>query len=184
VSARTGEDKARFLRRIFGRIARRYDLLNRLMTFGQDARWRREVIRRASPGPGARLLDLGAGTGDLALEAERQAPLARPVAADFTYQMLAVGKQRPGGARLPWLIADAMRLPFASETFDVIVSGFLLRNVTDLQAVLSEECRLLKSGGRILSLDTSPPQPGPLRPFLEFHLHHVIPLLGRPCQVK
>lgn len=164
---------------MFGRIAQRYDLLNRLMTLGQDTRWRREVIRRAELKPGTRLLDLGAGTGDLALEARRQAPLARPVAADFTRQMLALGKRRPGGEHLPWLVADAMHLPFASEAFDVVVSGFLLRNVADLQAVLTEEWRLLHSGGRVLSLDTTPLQAGPLRPLLDFHLHRVIPLLGR-----
>ena len=116
---------------MFRRIAPRYDLMNRLMTGGQDVRWRQEVIRLAQYPPGGTALDLGAGTGDLAREAIRQAPACRPVAADFTLNMMLVGKQPPGPS-LAWAGADALHLPFPNQTFDALVSGFLLRNVVDL----------------------------------------------------
>ena len=170
--------QSRRVQRMFARIAGRYDLMNRLMTFGRDLSWRREVIRRAGLRRGARLLDLGAGTGDLALEALRQTPGARVVAADFTPEMTALGRRRPGAERLGWVIADAHALPFAAQGLDALVSGFLLRNVTDLDRSLAEQARVLKPGGRLVALDTAPPQPGPLRPLLQFHLHRVIPALG------
>src|SRR3970040_1588185 len=95
-------ERARYVQGMFGRIAHRYDLMNRLMTAGQDVRWRREVIRRASLPSQARLLDLGAGTGDLAQEALRQRPDCRPVAADFPLQMISFGQRRPGSGGLGW----------------------------------------------------------------------------------
>ncbi|TLN15022.1 methyltransferase domain-containing protein, partial [bacterium] len=116
----------RTVRGIFGRIAPRYDLMNRLMTFGQDKGWRREVIRRAALLPGSRLLDLGAGTGDLAFEALRQQPDARVTAADFTLEMMQVGQKRPHAVALTWAAADALHLPFAAGRFDALVSGYLL----------------------------------------------------------
>jgi len=175
----TGARRARYVRRMFARIAPRYGLLNRLMTFGQDVRWRREVIRRAQLAPGTRLLDLGSGTGDLALEASHQMPLARIVAADFTPEMMSIGRARPGGKAFPWIVADALHLPFASHAFDAVVSGFLLRNVADPDQALLEQHRVLCTGGQMTCLDTTPPRPGPFRFLMEFHLHRIIPLLGR-----
>ncbi len=166
------------VQRMFARIARRYDRMNRLMTFGRDVSWRREVIRRARLRRGDLLLDLGTGTGDLAVEALRQAPGARVVAADFTPEMMTLGRLRPGAERIAWVIADAQLLPFADGAFDAVVSGFLLRNVADLDRSLAEQARALKPGGRLVALDTAPPEPGPLRPLLRFHLHRVIPTLG------
>jgi len=175
-----GEERAVYVRRMFGRIAGRYDLLNRLMTAGQDRRWRREVVRRARPLPGERVLDLGCGTGDLALETLRQSPRSRVVGADFTHAMLALARRREGAHAAAWVLADALHLPFADGSFDAVVSGFLLRNVGDLDAALAEQIRLLAPAvGRLVCLDTTPPGPGPLRPLLDFHLTRVIPLLGR-----
>lgn len=172
------QDKPRRVRAIFSRIAPRYDLMNRLMTAGQDLRWRREVIRRAALQPHQRLLDLGAGTGDLAYEALRQQPLCQPVAGDFTLEMMQVGRQRPGGQRILWSGADALNLPFPDEQFDAVVSGFLLRNVADLDRALQEQYRVLKPGGHWVALDTTPPRRNLLWPFIQLHFRLVIPLLG------
>ncbi len=172
-------EKPRYVQAMFARIARRYDLMNRLMTAGQDVRWRREVIRRAALSPHARLLDLGAGTGDLAREALRQQPQCRPYAADFTLEMMQVGRTRPGSHTIRWLAADALTLPFPDATFDAVVSGFLLRNVADVPRALAEQFRVLKPGGRWVALDTTRPQRTPLWPLVRLHLSLVIPLLGR-----
>ena len=162
---------------MFNRIAPRYDLMNRLMTAGQDLRWRREVIRRAQLGPNARLLDLGAGTGDLAREALRQHPDCNALAADFTLGMMRVG-QRHAPPAPDWSAADALALPFASQHFDAIVSGYLLRNVSDLPLALKEQFRALKPGGWLVSLDTTRPVRSILTPFIQFHMRTIIPLLG------
>src|SRR5512134_2517289 len=90
----TGQERAAYVQNMFTRIARRYDLMNRLMTAGQDIRWRRQVIQLARLGPRATLLDLGTGTGDLAREALTQFPQAKVVAADFTIEMMRVGQKR------------------------------------------------------------------------------------------
>lgn len=160
---------------MFSQIARRYDLMNRLMTAGQDLAWRREVIRRAGLIPGSRLLDLGSGTGDLVREAQKQQPGCKAVAADFTLGMMQAGNLR---GRLDWSAADALRLPFPEDEFDAVVSGFLMRNVLDVKLALQEQHRVLKDGGRIVILDTTHPRRNLLYPFLWLHLHLVIPLLG------
>jgi demethylmenaquinone methyltransferase/2-methoxy-6-polyprenyl-1,4-benzoquinol methylase len=174
-----GEARARYVQEMFSRIAPRYDLMNRLMTAGQDVRWRAEVIRRARLNPGARLLDLGAGTGDLALEARRQQPGGRVVAADFTLEMLRVGRQRLAARGVEWAGADALALPFSGGVFDAVVSGFLMRNVADLPRALREQHRVLKPGGRIVILDTTQPGENLLAPLLRFHMNVVVPTLGR-----
>ena len=179
MSELTGPARARYVRTMFGRIAGRYDLLNRLMTGGQDRRWRREAVGRLAPPSGGRVLDLGSGTGDLAFGLLRHAPQARVVAADFTPEMMTVGRRRPDSGRIAWVVADALHLPFAQASFAGAISGFLLRNVTEIDRVLAEELRVLNPGGRAVSLDTTPPPRGFLRPAIEFHFRRVIPLLGR-----
>jgi demethylmenaquinone methyltransferase/2-methoxy-6-polyprenyl-1,4-benzoquinol methylase len=173
----TTAKQAHNIQGVFTRIASRYDLMNRLMTFGQDLRWRREVIRRAALGPAAHLLDLGTGTGGLARAALRQFPAARLTAADFTVEMMRIGRRRE--PRPAWISADAACLPFPPQTFDAAVSGFLVRNVPDVPGVLREQCRVLKPGGRIVILDTTRPRPGIFAPLVWLHLHVVIPLLAR-----
>jgi demethylmenaquinone methyltransferase/2-methoxy-6-polyprenyl-1,4-benzoquinol methylase len=175
----TAAEQTSSVRRMFAGIAGRYDLMNRLMTFGQDQVWRREVVRRVGLPAGGRFLDLGAGTGDLGLEMVHRDPRARSIAADFTPEMMQVGRSRPGGDRIRWVIADAQHLPFAADTFDGVASGYLLRNVADLAQTLREQNRVLRPGRMAVSLDTTPPARNVLRPALEIHLHLVIPWLGR-----
>ncbi len=170
--------RAHAVQEMFTSIAARYDLMNRLMTAGQDVRWRKWVIERAQLQPNARLLDLGAGTGDLTLQARAHCPDCFALAADFTYEMMRVGKEKHGELRL-WCQSDALALPFSNETFDALVSGFLLRNVVDLDAALREQYRVLKRGGRWVALDTTRPPKNILTPAIEFHLHTIIPTLGK-----
>jgi demethylmenaquinone methyltransferase/2-methoxy-6-polyprenyl-1,4-benzoquinol methylase len=177
----TGRARADYVQSMFARIAGRYDLMNRLMTAGQDGRWRREVIRHAVVPPGGCLLDLGTGTGDLAVEARRQGDGVFPVGADFTLPMMRAGQARlssHGAPALDWCGADALRLPFPTASFDAVVSGFLMRNVGDLDQALVEQRRVLKTGGRVVILDTSRPPDSPLLPLIRFHLNVVIPTLG------
>ncbi|MGD8404030.1 MAG: ubiquinone/menaquinone biosynthesis methyltransferase [Anaerolineales bacterium] len=171
----TGKERGQYVQDMFTRIAHRYDLMNRLMTAGQDVRWREQVIRQAKLTSSARVLDLGAGTGDLAREVINQQPDAKVVAADFTLEMMRVGQQN---GILPWSAADARHLPFGDKTFDAVVSGFLMRNVGDIQQALKEQYRALKPGGRIVILDTTKPKRNLLSPFIWLHMHVVIPLLG------
>jgi len=173
-----GDERKGYVRDMFGHIARRYDLMNRLMTLGQDIRWRRETVRRLGVEPGVRVLDVGAGTGDVSREILRQHPGAHVIACDLTPAMIAIGQKRHGEQPMAWVIADAEHLPFAGQCFQGVVSGFLLRNVSRLDAVLREQARILQDGGRMTGLDTTPPH-GLLKPFIAFHLHVIIPLLGR-----
>ncbi len=171
----TGRERAAYVQSMFTQIARRYDLMNRLMTGGQDVRWRKRVIEQARMRSNSRLLDLGTGTGDLAREALAQFPHARVIAADFTLEMMRVGRQN--GA-LNFSAADALQLPFKDLSFDALTSGFLMRNVIDLQKAIQEQYRVLKKGGRIVILDTTRPKKNILSPLIWLHMHFVIPTLG------
>ncbi len=199
--------RARTIQDMFARIAGRYDLMNRLMTGGRDQVWRRRAVELAALPPGGCLLDLGTGTGAIVFEALRRRPDALVVGADFTLEMMRLGQERsrregnspphpsppPQGGRggysisslslrmtLPaWVAADALRLPFPDNTFDAVTSGFLMRNVVDIEAGFAEQWRVVKPGGRVVCLDTSPPPDNALRPLIGVYLHRVIPLLGR-----
>lgn len=170
-----GRERARYVQSMFARIAGRYDLMNRLMTGFQDIRWRRMVIRLARLAPSQRLLDLGTGTGDLARAGLVQQPGISVTAADFTLEMMRVGKRSDS---LDWCAADALSLPYGPGSFDAVVSGFLMRNVADLPKALKEQFRVLKPGGRIVILDTTRPARSLLSPFIHFHMHVIIPALG------
>ncbi|HMN13107.1 MAG TPA: ubiquinone/menaquinone biosynthesis methyltransferase [Bellilinea sp.] len=171
------EREAAQVQKMFARIAPRYDLMNKLMTGFQDIRWRREVLRRADLHPGDLLFDLGAGTGDLARQTLKDHPGVNVVAADFTTQMMLTGRETHK-LNPDFTTADALHTPFMDGQFDAVVSGFLLRNVTDLPAALAEQFRILKPGGRFLSLDTTQPTPNLFSPLIRFHMRVVIPWLG------
>ncbi len=174
-----GKEKSDYVQAMFGRIARRYDIMNRLMTGGQDLRWRKFVVKKAKLPQNGAMLDLATGTGDIAFEALKLAPNATVIGADFALPMMVVGQNRQSGDAVRWSGADALHLPFSDEQFDAVTSGYLLRNVIDIPQTLREQFRVLKSGGKIVVLDSSPPPKNLLRPFIMIHLRYIIPLLGR-----
>ena len=173
--------KAAFVRAMFARIVPRYDLVNRLMTMGLDRRWRAATVAIARPS-GAFALDIATGTGDLALELARQGA-RHVVGADFCADMLtaAVAKTgKPGSTdagKIAFVAGDTTRLPFHDDTFDCIVNGFMLRNVTDLPLAFAELGRVLKPGGRLACLDLTPPR-GPMHGLFGFYISRIVPLLG------
>ncbi len=163
---------------MFGRIAARYDLMNRVMTAGMDIRLRKIVVRKAQLPPSGILLDLATGTGDMAFEARKQYPQAYIYASDFSLAMLQIG-QKKTSTPLKFFAADALEIPFSSSSCDAVTSGFLLRNVVDLDRSLQEQLRVLKPGGIFVSLDTTQLGKSILRPLISFYTHFIIPLLGR-----
>lgn len=173
----TTDDKSH-VQAMFGRIARRYDRMNRVMTLGQDISWRKFLVQQAQISPQSIVLDLASGTGDIAFEIRKQYPQATIVAADFALPMMQVGQKRPTGDAVEWLGATAMQLPFPDNSFDAIVSGFLFRNVPDVSVALEEQFRVVKPGGRVVTLDTTPPQNPILKPFITLYFKTVVPLLG------
>jgi demethylmenaquinone methyltransferase/2-methoxy-6-polyprenyl-1,4-benzoquinol methylase len=175
----SGEERADYVQDMFGRIAGRYDLMNRLMTAGQDVRWRRVVIQEAWLKAGGRLLDIATGTGEIAYEGLRQQPDIQAVGGDFTIEMMRVGQRNPRRSSIQWTAADTLALPFADNTFDAVTSGFLMRNVIDVPRALAEQLRVTHPGGRVVVLESSPPKDNWLRPFIRFHLNVIIPALGR-----
>ncbi len=175
----TGQERADYVQNMFARIAGRYDLMNRLMTAGQDIRWRRFVIAQARLPANGRLLDIATGTGDIALEGLKQTPGLQAIGGDFTIEMMQVGKRYPERQTIRWVGADTLRLPFPDDTFDAVTSGFLMRNVIDVPAAFREQLRVTKPGGRVVVLESSPPKHNWLRPFILIHLNTIIPTLGR-----
>lgn len=175
-----GEDKAEYVNEMFGRIARRYDLMNRIMTVGRDQAWRRRAVELARVPPYGHVLDLATGTGDLALAVLESVPTATVVGADFSLPMMHYGrhKEAPAHRRPRFLGADALRLPFLDETFDAVASAFLMRNVTDIEAGFAEQYRVLADGGRLVCLEiTTPNLPG-FREAFEIYFGNVVPIVG------
>lgn len=172
------DEKASYVNRMFAEIAPRYDLMNRIMSGGQDVRWRREMIRLCELPPHGKLLDVGTGTGDIAWEALRQHPGLSAVGCDFTYEMMAAGRYKRPHSNMNFVQGDGLKLPFPDNTFDAVTSGFLLRNVTDIDAALREQVRVTKPGGRVVCLETIPPTETVLGPLFRLYFFEIVPLLG------
>jgi ubiquinone/menaquinone biosynthesis methyltransferase len=147
--------KRQYNRRLFTTIADRYDLITRVLSYGQDARWKRRLVAMAEVRPGERALDLACGTGDLACAVAARG--ARAIGLDLTERMLHHARRRPDARGVPFVTGDMTRLPFPSASFDLVTTGYGLRNVPDLAASLAEIARVLRPGGRLLSLDFNLP---------------------------
>ncbi len=174
-----GADRAGYVREMFGEISGRYDLMNRVMTVGQDFHWRRRAAR-AVVRAGDTVADLGSGTGDLAF-ACLEAGAARVVGIDVAAPMLlhARAKGRRISPHAAFALGDATRLPLPDASVDVWCSAFMVRNVPDLDAALTEAYRVLRPGGRLVVLEIPKMEDGLLRPFARFHFTQVVPRLGR-----
>ena len=154
------QSKRRYVRRLFTTIADRYDLITRVLSYGQDARWKRKLVMMAAVRPDDRALDLACGTGDIAIALANRG--AKTVGLDLTHRMVQLGRLRaagasPGRAGVRFLCGDMIDLPFATASFDLVTTGYGLRNVPDLDTAIDEIARVLKPGGRLLSLDFNRP---------------------------
>jgi demethylmenaquinone methyltransferase / 2-methoxy-6-polyprenyl-1,4-benzoquinol methylase len=159
---------------MFGRIARRYDLANHLLSGGADFLWRRRAAKIVAGWRPRDVLDLATGSGDLTLAIQRRIAEATVTAADFSPEMLEVARAK-GVAKT--VLADALQLPFESESFDCVTVAFGLRNMADWDRAVREMSRVLRARGHLLVLDFSIPT-GALRPAYRFYLHRCLPLFA------
>jgi demethylmenaquinone methyltransferase/2-methoxy-6-polyprenyl-1,4-benzoquinol methylase len=172
------EDKAAAVRRMFDRIAPRYDLFNDLLSAGIHRRWRERAVNTLAPRPGRRYLDLCAGTLELAAAIRQRTPSAWVGGLDFSLPMLTRGAAKLGPDAPPAVVGDALRLPFADRTFAGCTIAFGLRNLADFASGLAEMRRVLEPGGRLVVLEFTTP-PGPLfRKAYHLYFHHVLPVAG------
>ena len=170
------------VRSLFDSIARRYDMLNRLLSGGIDTYWRRRAIDHLQGDPGRRILDVATGTGDFAIAAARLAP-REVVGVDIAGEMLAIGRKKLAARGLSGVVSlrngEAEGLPFADGSFDAVIVAFGVRNFESLEGGLAEMRRVLRPGGKLVVLEFSRPRRFPFRQIYLFYFLNVIPFIGR-----
>jgi demethylmenaquinone methyltransferase/2-methoxy-6-polyprenyl-1,4-benzoquinol methylase len=158
----TPDGKRRYVRSLFATIADRYDFITVVLSYGQDRRWKRRVVALAQPRCGVRALDLATGTGDIAFALAARG--AAVVGLDVTFRMIQLARRKAAAnAAAAFLVGDMLALPFPPSSFDIVTIGYGLRNVPDLNAALGELTRVLKPGGRVISLDFNRPDSDSVR---------------------
>jgi demethylmenaquinone methyltransferase/2-methoxy-6-polyprenyl-1,4-benzoquinol methylase len=173
----TPEGKRRYVRTLFATIADRYDLITVFLSYGRDRAWKRRLAKMANARSGLRVLDLATGTGDIAYLLHDAG--ARVVGLDVTRRMIELARsKRPGEGGPVFFVGDMAALPFPSRVFDVVTTGYGLRNVPDLAVALDEIARVLQPGGQLLSLDFNRPSNGLIRAAYLAYLTTVGGLLG------
>ncbi len=178
-----GDAKARYVAGMFARIARRYDLLNTVMTGGMHHRWRKTATRLATKGVAGAALDVATGTGDFAFALAKRPEVHSVVGVDFVAEMVALARlkaqRRNASEVVRFAQGDALSLPFADDTFDCATSGFGMRNVTDIAKAVQEMARVVRPGGRVVILEISPfERDGVIPRLFRFYFHNVVPLVG------
>jgi demethylmenaquinone methyltransferase/2-methoxy-6-polyprenyl-1,4-benzoquinol methylase len=168
---------------MFDAIAPRYDLLNHVLSAGLDVRWRARAIRELQLRPGARVLDLCTGTGDLAVAAVREQPSASVVGVDFAGEMLRLANRKIAslglGRSIRVVRGDGMRIPLAGESCDAASIGFGIRNVVEPRAALAELARVLRPGARLAILEFGQPRVPGIKTLYAWYFRYLLPLVGR-----
>ena len=176
--------RERLVQKMFDRIAGHYDFLNRVISFNLDAFWRRRAIKALGiKETDGFVLDLGTGTGDIALTAAREmGSRGKLIGLDISLEMLRIAQEKrrklPYGDKVAFILGSALRPPFGSETFDGIITAFVLRNITDLNLFFLEAYGLLRPGGRLASLDMFPPTSGLFSFLYSFYFYRLVPWIG------
>jgi len=170
----------------FADVAGRYDALNRLMSLGRDRYWRQIAADVVGPPNGGHVLDVGAGTGDMALAVLNRWHGITVVGVEPMAEMMHVGRHKPGANEMRWVQGNGLCLPFPDGHFDGVVSGFVLRNVGDVASALAEQCRVTRSGGRVVCLEMTWPQTPGFRELFQFYFSRLVPpimglLSGQPA---
>ncbi|GAA3859081.1 bifunctional demethylmenaquinone methyltransferase/2-methoxy-6-polyprenyl-1,4-benzoquinol methylase UbiE [Celeribacter arenosi] len=177
------EEKAGLVHDVFTSVASKYDVMNDAMSLGIHRVWKDAMMDWLAPRAGQRLLDVAGGTGDISFRFLKRAPSASAVVLDMTESMLVEGRKRAEAGnlsdRLDWVTADAMALPFESDSFDVYTISFGIRNVTRIQDALSEAYRVLKPGGRLMVLEFSQIPTPMMQKAYDLYSFNVIPKMGQ-----
>jgi demethylmenaquinone methyltransferase/2-methoxy-6-polyprenyl-1,4-benzoquinol methylase len=173
----TPEGKRRYVRSLFGTIADRYDFITVLLSYGRDREWKKRLVRLAAPSPGSSALDLATGTGDIAFAIRERC--GQVIGIDITPRMIELARRKAAARPSPaFLVADMLALPFAAGSFDLVTTGYGLRNVSHLDRAIDEILRVLKPGGQVLSLDFDRPANRIVRAFYLAYLMAVGGALG------
>jgi demethylmenaquinone methyltransferase/2-methoxy-6-polyprenyl-1,4-benzoquinol methylase len=173
----TPERKRWYVRTLFATIADRYDFITVALSYGQDRRWKRRLTELTQPCPDLHVLDLATGTGDIAFALAARG--AEVVGLDVTLRMIAIARAKNASPRpVQFVVGDMIALPFPSASFDAVTIGYGLRNVPDLGAAMAEAARVLKAGGRLVSLDFNRPANRAVRALYLFYLTVVGSVLG------
>ncbi|MCL4459523.1 MAG: ubiquinone/menaquinone biosynthesis methyltransferase [Chloroflexi bacterium] len=177
------QGKEAYVRAMFARIAACYDLMNTLITFGYDQRWRRLAVQMAAIPKGGTVIDVGTGSGELSLDLARHSPAGRIVAVDFCADILERAQRKAivSGSqhKIVFQIGDALNLPFSADAFDAAISGFVVRNLTDIAQGFREMRRVIRPGGRVVCLELTRPKAGIFAFLFGLYLHRLVPILGQ-----
>lgn len=173
------QEKAVYVERMFARIADGYDRMNGVMTFGMDRGWRDAAVHAVAPPVGGRTLDVGTGTGDFLPLLSAWTGGGVTVGVDFTVSMMQAGQAKLTAERSGFVAGDALRLPFAAESFDAITTGFVMRNVVDIGAAFAEMLRVARPGALVACLEVARPRSALLRLGHALYFERAVPILAR-----
>ena len=177
-----GQERQNYVADLFSRIAKRYDLMNTLMTFGMHHRWKKTTAKLTCDNVSGVALDIATGTGDLAVQLAYQSGIEHSVGIDLIPEMIDLAKSKSDKAKLSekttFIIGDAVKLPFPNNTFACATAGFSLRNMPDLNTAIKEMVRVVQPGGRITTLELTPMNKGLISRLFRFYFHRVVPLVG------